>query len=79
MVCTHKLCNFAAQSCPERKNMARKKEIPIIAALVALMALLLTFTACSKDNEDEMAGDNAPGVEVCIVFAPGELGDQGLC
>ena len=70
---------FAAQSCPERKNMARKKEIPIIAALVALMALLLTFTACSKDNEDEMAGDNAPGVEVCIVFAPGELGDQGLC
>ena len=39
--------------------------------------LLLTLIACSKDDGDDNAAATAPGVEVCIVFAPKELGDRG--
>ena len=41
------------------------------------LALLLTLIACSKDGEDDKVIAKAPGVEVCVVFAPNELGDHG--
>lgn len=40
-----------------------------------MVALLLLLTACSKD-EGGQAGQSE--VEVCVFFAPGELGDQGF-
>lgn len=41
------------------------------------LALLLTLVACSKDGDDGKVIAKAPGLEVCIVFAPNELGDHG--
>lgn len=41
------------------------------------LALLLTLIACSKDDEDDKVIAKAPGMEVCVVFAPNELGDHG--
>lgn len=44
---------------------------------VCLGALvLLTLSSCSSGDDPDVT-PAAPGVEVCIVFAPNELGDQG--
>ena len=54
----------------------------ITATIVVLMAVLplLMLTSCGSDGDDtpteEPSADNH-GVEVCIVFAPRDLGDQG--
>lgn len=43
-----------------------------------VVALLLTLGACDKDGDKQSAVTGSlPEAEVCIVFAPGELGDQG--
>ena len=41
------------------------------------IALLLTLISCSSNDDDSSDTSASPGVEVCIVFAPNELGDQG--
>lgn len=49
-----------------------------IAQLSSVMALLLVLAACRKDDETPpRETEEAPEVEICIFFAPGELGDQG--
>ena len=50
------------------------------AAVLGIASLLmLTLTSCGKDDDEDGAApaDAAPGVEVCIVFSPHELGDRG--
>ena len=50
------------------------------AAVLGIASLLmLTLTSCGKDDDDDGTdpADAAPGVEVCVVFAPNELGDCG--
>lgn len=41
------------------------------------LALLLTLIACNKDDEEDKVIVKVPSVEVCVVFAPNELGDRG--
>jgi len=41
------------------------------------MLFLLAFSSCTDSDDDTSTPAVALGVEVCIVFAPGELGDQG--
>ena len=41
------------------------------------IALLLTLISCSSNDDDSSDTSMPPGIEVCIVFAPNELGDQG--
>ena len=54
-----------------------KKFLPIagIAACLALLALL-TFSSCSSDDDGTQAYNGAT-TEVCVLFAPDELGDRG--
>ena len=45
-----------------------------------LLAVALLLTACSSDDDNQQAVTpeaNDHSVEVCIVFAPKDLGDQG--
>ena len=48
-------------------------------SLLMYWLLMLTLTSCGKDDDDDGTdpADAAPGVEVCVVFAPNELGDCG--
>ena len=51
----------------------------IIVALLAILAVLM-FASCSDDGDGTKAVEtplNNHGVEVCIAFAPHDLGDQG--
>lgn len=45
--------------------------------ILMALALVCTMTACNSDDDQQPEASVAPGVEVCIVFAPNELGDQG--
>jgi len=43
--------------------------------LVCLTVILLS--SCSKEEGESVVAQSVPGVEICVVFSPGALGDQG--
>ena len=45
--------------------------------LMIVLTMMLGMISCSSDDEDRTGTSTAPDVEICIVFAPNELGDQG--
>ena len=51
----------------------------IIARFLALIIvpMMLGMISCGSNDDDSSDTSSLPGVEVCIVFAPNELGDQG--
>ena len=53
-----------------RKNIARFLALMIV-------PMMLGMISCGSNDDDSSDTSSLPGVEVCIVFAPNELGDQG--
>ena len=63
----------------QQKNDDELRHSRYAAILGIASLLMLTLTSCGKDGDDDstVPADGAPGVEICIVFSPHELGDRG--
>ena len=55
----------------------KRKDIARLLALMITLPVMLGVISCSSDDASDVPAPAVPGVEVCIIFAPNELGDQG--
>lgn len=45
--------------------------------MITMLLTITLFSSCSKDEDEPIVAPSASGVEICVVFSSGALGDQG--